>query len=89
MFQLENLAPDDEIPVDVREWITPYLCESGLDVNVLNSDRKQIIQGLMVYHVIDKRKRELDDIAKGKGFFESLYYCICTCITVSLRFSVI
>ena len=65
LLQLENLPSDAEIPIKLRERIIPYLCESGLDVNKLSSDRTEIIQRLMVYHVIDKRKRELDDIAKG------------------------
>ena len=56
LLQLENLPPDAEIPIELRERIIPYLCESGLDVSKLNSDRTEIIQGLMVYHVIDKRK---------------------------------
>ena len=33
---------------------------------MLNTNRKLIIQGLVMYNVIYKRRAELDDIAKGK-----------------------
>ena len=38
LLQLENLPSDAEIPIKLRERIIPNLCESGLDVNKLNSD---------------------------------------------------
>ena len=41
------------------------MLESGIDVDIIHSDPKLVSQGLMVYQVIDKRRRELDDIAKG------------------------
>ena len=43
-----------------------YMFEAGIDLPLISSDRELTIQGLMQYHVIDKRRRELNDIAKGK-----------------------
>ena len=69
-FQLENL-PQDEIPSDeLKEGITPYIFESGLNTG-MSSNRKILIQG-MIYFVIHKRKREIDDIAQG-----TLNFCLC------------
>jgi hypothetical protein len=34
-------------------------------MGALNANRKHVIQCIMLHFVIDKRKRELDDIAKG------------------------
>ena len=66
ILQLESLEPHMELPEEIKDGITPYLFESGLDISSLYSDRRLAIQGLMVYQVIDKRKRELDEIAKGE-----------------------
>ena len=65
-MQLESLEPHVELPMELKDGIIPYLSESGIDISSLNSDRRLVIQDLMVYQVIDKRKRELDDIAKGE-----------------------
>lgn len=67
LSQLECLAPDDDVPDALKETLTPYLFESGLDIQTLSRNRKHSIQSLMVYNVIDKRKRQLDDIAKGSS----------------------
>ena len=60
------------MPEQLKEDLTPYVFESGLDIDLLNSDRKLIAQGLTMYQVIDKRKQELDDILKGKHNIVSL-----------------
>ena len=39
--------------------------EAGLQPELLCGGRDVLIQGLLWYFVIDKRKRELDDIAEG------------------------
>ena len=64
-IQLENLPPEANLPPNIREKILPYLFEAGLDTNNVQANRKHTIQAMMVYFIIDKRKRELDDIAKG------------------------
>ena len=64
--QIEELAPGEKVSEYLNELIESYIFESGLDIGMLNSDPRLIIQGLMVYQVIDKRRRELDDIAKRK-----------------------
>ena len=45
--------------------VAPFLYEAGLDVDQLPSNPKVMVQGLMLHHVIHKRKLELDDISKG------------------------
>ncbi|XP_046856142.1 uncharacterized protein LOC124449246 [Xenia sp. Carnegie-2017] len=45
--------------------LCPYLFESGVDMDILSGNTQLAIQDLMFYQVIDKRRRELDDIAKG------------------------
>ncbi|CAB4003281.1 hypothetical protein AC249_AIPGENE28214 [Paramuricea clavata] len=41
-----------------------YLYEAGLDPDELHSGRKIVIDGLIMYQVIDKRRLELDELAK-------------------------
>lgn len=43
------------------------MMEAGVDLELLCGGREVVIQGLLWYFVIDKRKHELDDIAKGRG----------------------
>lgn len=51
---------------ELRSSLVPYLLEAGLDPDKLVSDRQLLVECLMRYHVIDKRRLELDDIGKGK-----------------------
>ncbi len=37
------------MPEQLKEDLTPYVFESGLDIDLLNSDRKLIAQGLIMY----------------------------------------
>ena len=55
------------------EGITPYIFESGLNID-MSSDREILIQGVTIYFVIHKRKREMDDIALNEG---TLNFCLC------------
>ncbi len=64
-LQLEDLSQDEPASDDLKDGITPYIFEAGLDIHMLNCNRKLLVQGLVVYFVIHKRRRELDDIAKG------------------------
>ena len=52
--------------------LIPYLLEAGVDVELLHTNRKLIIQGLLIFNVVEKRKLELDDIAKGTLLFHCL-----------------
>ena len=63
-FPYLQLEDTSDIPTEVKENLLPYLFEAGIDVDRL-SDKKLVIQDLMLYHVIEKRRRELDDIATG------------------------
>jgi len=58
--------PKEEHPSpELRCSIEPYLFEAGLDLDNLYGNRKLLLEGLMVYHVIEKRHFELDDLARG------------------------
>ena len=57
---------DQPLPDDVSSNMIPYLIEAGIDVEHLTSNREIVVQHLLVYYTIEKRKLELDDISKGK-----------------------
>lgn len=63
--QLQQLKADEKISSALRENLDPYMMEAGLQPELLCGGRDVLIQGLLWYFVIDKRKRELDDIAEG------------------------
>ena len=48
-----------------REEIEPYLLEAEVDLALLSSNRQMVVQLLLMYNIIEKRKLELDDIAAG------------------------
>jgi len=63
------LPNDENHTQDARLSLEPYLYEAGLDPDNLYGNRKLVLEGLMVYHVIDKRHLELNELAQGeKGF---------------------
>jgi uncharacterized protein YwqG len=53
------------LPHDLNTNLTPYLIEAGIDLELLHSCREMVVQGILLFFVIDKRKLELDDIATG------------------------
>ncbi len=63
-----ELQDRHKVPAELKDNITSYIFESGLDLGMLNTNRKLIVQGLIVYNVIHNRRTELDDIAKGEDF---------------------
>lgn len=63
MDALQNEEPPSSA---LKEGIVPYLLEAGLDPDHLNSNAKLIVDGLMLFNVIEKRRLELEDVAKGK-----------------------
>lgn len=63
--QLQQLKADKTISSALRENLDPYMMEAILQPELLCGGRDVLIQGLLWYFVIDKRKRELDDIAEG------------------------
>ena len=62
---------------ELRTSLSPYLFEAGLDPDNLVSDHRLLVDGLLLYHVIDKRRMELDDIAKGMIVLMSKCISIC------------
>ncbi|KAJ7391272.1 hypothetical protein OS493_019404 [Desmophyllum pertusum] len=64
--ELDSLPKDENPTLDARCAIEPYLYEAGLDPDNLYGNRKLLLEGLMVFLVLDKRCLELNDLAKGK-----------------------
>jgi hypothetical protein len=60
----------------------PYLLEAGVDIELLSSNREVVVQCLLLYNIIEKRKIELDDILVGM-------YIIIQIIEVGLGYYVI
>lgn len=59
------MGKDANIAQETKLQIQPFLLEAGLDPDNLSTDRNLITQGLMMFHVIEKRRLEINDIAKG------------------------
>lgn len=55
----------EKISDELRGSLATYMMEAGLEPELLCGGRDVLIQGLLWYFVIDKRKHELDDMAKG------------------------
>ena len=53
------------MPEPLKCRLEPYLFEAGLDPG--HSDRKFMVQGLVLYNVINKRRLEMEDICKGNA----------------------
>ena len=64
-LQLQNLKSEETPSDSLKENLMPYLLEAGIDADRIDADWNLAIQGLMLYFVIDKRRGELDEIAKG------------------------
>jgi hypothetical protein len=47
---------------EVSSNLTPYLLEAGVVVELLSSNREMVVQCLLMYNIIERRKMELDDI---------------------------
>ena len=56
---------EEKLSVELRESLEAYMMEAGLEIELLCGARDVLIQGLLWYFVLDKRRRELDDIAQG------------------------
>ena len=72
--QLDALPKDEKLVGELRSGSEPHIFEAGLDPDDLHCNGKLLIDGLIMYQVIDKRKPELDELAKGiifvfSGFF--------------------
>ncbi|CAB4007014.1 E3 ubiquitin- ligase UPL2-like [Paramuricea clavata] len=48
-----------------KEELLQYFLEAGIDPDTFPTNRELVIQELMMFHVIDKRRLQLNDIAKG------------------------
>jgi hypothetical protein len=64
-----------KIPADVRVSLEPYMMEAGIELELLCVDPRMVVQGLMWYFIINKRKLELNDIAKGIVYAYTVHTC--------------
>ncbi len=67
-----------KIPADVRVSLEPYMMEAGIEPEFICVDPRMVVQGLMWYFIINKRKLELNDIANER-------YSICLYSTYLYR----
>ena len=72
--QLDALPKDEKLVGELRSGLEPYIFEAGLDPDDLHCNGKLLIGGLIMYQVIDKRKPELDELAKGIIFVFSVFF---------------
>ena len=63
--QFQQLKVEEKLSVELRKSLEAYMMEAGLEIELLCGARDVLIQGLLWYFVVDKRRRELDDIAQG------------------------
>ena len=71
-FQLNVTSTKESqtlVTASEKEELLQYLLEAGIDPDTFPTNRELVIQELMTFHVIDKRRLQLNDIAKG-------IYCI-------------
>ena len=62
------MLPIDEKPsTDLKTALDPYMLEAGVDPDQLSlsQNRKLVVESIVTFHVIDKRRLALDDIIKG------------------------
>ena len=65
MQQFQQWNAEEKVSDELRTSLSTYMMEAGLEPELLCGGRDVLVQGLLWYFVIDKRKSELDDIAKG------------------------
>ena len=76
VFQIQQCPSDASLSSTLVENLTPYLLEAGIDVELLHSNKEIVLQGLLLFFVIEKRKLELDDISFG-GYIQYISHVIC------------
>ena len=74
------MLPTDEKPsTDLKTDSDPYMLEAGLDPDQLSfsHNRKLVVESLITFHVIDKRRLILDDIIKcSNNILSFSIFCI-------------
>ena len=77
-----DFPTNETLPDEISSNMIPYLLEAGVDIELLSSNREVVVQCLLLYNIIEKRKIELDDILVGM-------YIIIQIIEVGLGYYVI
>ena len=57
-----------------KEELMANLLEASIDPDRFIKDHKLVIEELMMYHVIDKRRLQIIDM--GKGMWSLCFYCM-------------
>lgn len=61
-----NIIPTEDPKNQIeKEDLLQYLLEAGIDPDTFPQNRELVIQELMMFNVIEKRRLQLNDIAKG------------------------
>ena len=66
---------EDEHPsLQLRQQLGDHLLEAGIDPDLLGNStfNRVVIQGLLLYNVVDKRRPQINDIASGTVTFVDL-----------------
>ena len=66
---------EDERPsLQLRQQLGAHLLEAGIDPDLLGNStfNRVVIQGLLLYNVVDKRRPQINDIASGTVTFVDL-----------------
>lgn len=66
---------EDEHPsLQLRQQLGAHLLEAGIDPDLLGNStfNRVVIQGLLLYNVVDKRRPQRNDIASGTVTFVDL-----------------
>lgn len=66
---------EDEHPsLQLRQQLGAHLLEAGIDPDLLGNStfNRVVIQGLLLYNVVDKRRLQINDIASGTVTFVDL-----------------
>lgn len=66
---------EDEHPsLQLRQQLGAHLLEAGIDPDLLGNStfNRVVIQGLLLYNVVDKRRPQINDIASGTVTFVDL-----------------
>ena len=79
------MTSGETVSSQLRESLFPYMMEAGLEPELLCGGRDVLAQGLLWFFVVDKRKRELDDIAEGNCNYRRCFPVVMLCSQLHLE----
>lgn len=68
------MEQDEHPSLQLRQQLGAHLLEAGIDPDLLGNStfNRVVIQGLLLYNVVDKRRPQINDIASGTVTFVDL-----------------